>query len=78
MGLTGTLITGMKVRNLCFNLIPFEIIFVGEPDRKNYGKLHHECTFLSIEGQQGRGHRGFWWDGVCSWSTGGFDCLCKK
>merc|ERR1711892_617666 len=49
-----------------------------EPDRKNYGKDHHECTFLSIENQQGRGHRGYWWDGVCNWRSGGFDCLCKK
>lgn len=48
-----------------------------EPDRKNFGKIHHECTFLAIDGQQGRGNRGAWWDGVCSWEDGGFDCLCK-
>ena len=62
---------------LIFNLCLY-LILLGEPDRKNFGKYHHECTFLAVEGQQGRGHRGYWWDGVCSWESGGFDCLCKK
>eukprot|EP00092_Neocalanus_flemingeri_P011756 GFUD01012678.1.p1 GENE.GFUD01012678.1~~GFUD01012678.1.p1 ORF type:complete len:195 (+),score=33.74 GFUD01012678.1:118-702(+) len=51
---------------------------VGEPDKKRFGKTHHECVFIATEGLEGRGKRGFWWDGVCEWDLYHFDCICKK
>jgi len=46
----------------------------GEPDKKKFGKTHHECVFLG----DNPADLGLWWDGVCKWSYWSYDCVCMK
>merc|ERR1719483_103335 len=46
----------------------------GEPDKKKFGKTHHECVFLGDNSAD----LGLWWDGVCKWSYWSYDCVCMK
>eukprot|EP00092_Neocalanus_flemingeri_P019105 GFUD01020695.1.p1 GENE.GFUD01020695.1~~GFUD01020695.1.p1 ORF type:complete len:187 (+),score=32.94 GFUD01020695.1:219-779(+) len=46
----------------------------GEPDKKKFGKTHHECVFVG----DNPNNLGLWWDGVCKWSYRKYDCVCKK
>ena len=57
---------------LCFNLI--SQFFLGEPDKKKFGKTHHECVFLG----ENLKDVGLWHDGICNWIHWTYDCVCKK
>ena len=58
----------MRVELVCKN--PF---FEGEPDKKSFGREHHECVFMG----KNLYNPGKWWDGVCAWTKWSFDCICK-
>ena len=47
--------------------------FQGEPDKKSFGREHHECVFMG----KNLYNPGKWWDGVCAWTKWSFDCICK-
>ena len=46
---------------------------LGEPDKKSFGREHHECVFMG----KNLYNPGKWWDGVCTWTKWSFDCICK-